>query len=89
VLERQAVSEGPELAPLTPKLPHTPVEHLQAMFLQTVILGLKDRDGGWINSPDFVLVCDYAGLEINVALSIRRAYNQGTIDFRKLEFCSQ
>ena len=84
----EKVSEGPELAPLTPKLPHTPVEHLQAMFIQTIVIGLKDRDTAWINSPDFILVCDYAGLEINVALSIRRAYNDGLIDFRKLEFCS-
>jgi hypothetical protein len=57
------------------------------MFVHTIALGLKDRDTLWINSPDFILVCDYAGLEINVALSIRRQYNQGCIDFRKLEYC--
>lgn len=84
VLERQ--SEGPELAPLTPKLPHTPVSALRAMFVSTIVQGLKDRDTAWINSPDFILVCDYAGLEINVGLSIRRQYNEGLIDFRKLEY---
>lgn len=83
----ECLNPGPELAPLAPHLPHTPIENLRSLFVHAVVQGLKDRDSEWVNSPEFITVCTYAGLEIDTALRIRRLFNRGRIDMRKLEYC--
>lgn len=79
------VHEGPDLPPVTDHLSRTPAENLKSLFVHAIVQALRDCDTAWINSPEFVTICEYAGLDDYVPERIRAAYNRGLIDPHRLE----
>lgn len=78
------LSDGPEVPPLTPGLPHTPVDNLRELLLAAVTQGLSDDDERFVCSPWFIHLCCYIGLDPDAALNVKIAYLRGEVDPKRL-----
>ena len=76
---------GPDLPPLRPGLPYTPIEACQELMLAIVAQGLADDDLAYVVSPTFIHHLLYVGLDPDVALQVKIKYLRGEIDGRKLK----
>lgn len=75
---------GPDLPPLRPGLPYTPIEACQELMLAIVAQGLADDDLAYVVSPTFIHHLLYVGLDPDVALQVKIKYLRGEIDGRRL-----
>lgn len=80
-----AGSVGPDLPPLRPGLPYTPIEACQELMLAIVAQGLADDDLAYVVSPTFIHHLLYVGLDPDVALQVKIKYLRGEIDGRRLK----
>ncbi|BEP36693.1 hypothetical protein GmRootV59_36650 [Variovorax sp. V59] len=70
---------GPDLPPLRPGLPYTPIEACQELMLAIVAQGLADDDLAYVVSPTFIHHLLYVGLDPDVALQVKVKYLRGEI----------
>jgi len=75
---------GPDLPPLRPGLPYTPIEACQELMLAIVAQGLADDDLAYVVSPTFIHHLLYVGLDPDMALQIKIKYLRREIDGRRL-----
>ncbi|WP_440531648.1 hypothetical protein [Variovorax sp. YR566] len=76
---------GPNLPPLRPGLPYTPIEACQELMLAIVAQGLADDDLAYVVSPTFIHHLLYVGLDPDAALNIKIKYLRGEINGRSLK----
>ena len=71
-------SDGPDLPPLTKGLRFTSDEAIRDLMGMVLACGLIDEEKMlWVRTPDYLLVCALAGLEIHTADRIKRAVLEG------------
>ena len=73
-------SVGPDLPPLRPGLPYTPIEACQELMLAIVAQGLADDDLAYVVSPTFIHHLLYVGLDPDVALQVKVKYLRGEVN---------
>lgn len=78
-MARIIASEGPDLPPLTPGLRHTPIEAIHNLFGTVFLQALNEGDAEWVESPDYLLVADLAGIDLDLAERVRRMFLAGQI----------
>lgn len=71
--------EGPDLPPLTPDLRHTPAEAIHNLFGAVFMQALQEQDREWVESPDYLLIADLAGIDLDLAERVRRMFLAGEI----------
>lgn len=69
---------------MDPRLRNTPIERIQELFAYVLVHGLCEKDARWVNSPDFLRVAEYAGLQGDTPQRIRDLFNCDRIDFQRL-----
>ncbi|MEJ3960629.1 hypothetical protein WGP40_09870 [Brachymonas sp. G13] len=74
-----AKNDGPDLPPITPGLIHTPIEALHNLFGVVFFQALNECDRDWVESPDFLLVAEFANIDEHLALRVRRMFLAGQI----------
>ena len=72
--------EGPDLPPLTPDLRHTPAEAIHNLFGAVFMQALQEQDRDWVESPDYLLIADFAGIDLDLAERVRRMFLAGQIN---------
>lgn len=85
-------SEGPDLQPMRPGLPNTPIEACRELMLAIVAQALADSATEYLSSPRFILDLLFVGLGPDMAVKIQSMYMRGEINSRKLKtalYCSQ
>lgn len=70
---------GPDLQPLLPGLPNTPLSACQELILAAVVQLMRDEDLTYITSPVFIHHLLYIGLDPDAALQVKIAYLQGKV----------
>lgn len=75
----RAKNDGPDLPPLTPDLRHTPAEAIHELFGAVFFQALNEQDREWVESPDYLLVADLAGIDLDLAERVRRMFLAGQI----------
>lgn len=78
-MARIIAKEGPDLPPLTPDLRHTPAEAIHNLFGAVFMQALQEQDREWVESPDYLLVADLAGIDLDLAERVRRMFLAGQI----------
>ncbi len=78
-MARIIASEGPDLPPLTPGLRHTPIEAIRDLFGTVFLQALNEGDAEWVESPDYLLIADFAGIDLDLAERVRRMFLAGEI----------
>lgn len=71
--------EGPDLPPLTPDLRHTPADAIHNLFGAVFMQALQEQDREWVESPDYLLIADFAGIDLDLAERVRRMFLAGEI----------
>ncbi|AWL01010.1 MULTISPECIES: hypothetical protein [Pseudomonadaceae] len=71
--------EGPDLPPLTPDLRHTPADAIHNLFGAVFMQALQEQDREWVESPDYLLIADFAGIDLDLAERVRRMFLAGQI----------
>lgn len=74
-----AKNDGPDLPPLTPDLRHTPAEAIHELFGAVFFQALNERDREWVESPDYLLIAELAGIDLDLAERVRRMFLAGQI----------
>lgn len=74
-----AKNDGPDLPPLTQDLRHTPAEAIHNLFGAVFFQALQEQDGEWVESPDYLLVAELAGIDLDLAERVRRMFLAGQI----------
>lgn len=74
-----AKNDGPDLPPLTPGLRHTPAEAIHELFGAVFFQALNERDREWVESPDYLLVAELAGIDPDLAERVRAKFRRGEI----------
>lgn len=78
-MARIIASEGPDLPPLTPGLRHTPAEAIHELFGAVFFQALQEQDREWVESPDYLLVAELAGIDLDLAERVRQMFLAGQI----------
>lgn len=78
-MARIIAKEGPDLPPLTPDLRHTPAEAIHNLFGAVFMQALQEQDREWVESPDYLLIADLAGIDLDLAERVRRMFLAGEI----------
>jgi len=78
-MARIIAKEGPDLPPLSPDLRHTPAEAIHNLFGAVFMQALQEQDREWVESPDYLLVADLAGIDLDLAERVRRMFLAGQI----------
>ncbi len=74
-----AKNDGPDLPPLTPDLRHTPADAIHDLFGAVFFQALNERDREWVESPDYLLIAELAGIDLDLAERVRRMFLAGQI----------
>ena len=74
-----AKNDGPDLPPLTQDLRHTPAEAIHNLFGAVFFQALQEQDGEWVESPDYLLIAELAGIDLDLAERVRRMFLAGQI----------
>lgn len=74
-----AKTDGPDLPPLTPGLIHTQIEALHNLFGAVFFQAMNEGDRKWVESPDYLLVAEFAGIDHNLAERVRRMFLAGQV----------
>lgn len=77
-MARIIAKEGPDL-PLTPDLRHTPAEAIRNLWGKVFMQALQEQDREWVESPDYLLIADFAGIDLDLAERVRRMFLAGEI----------
>jgi hypothetical protein len=87
--EAPYVSQGPEVPPLLPGLPHTPASACRELLLHVVVRGLIDGlargETYFVMSRRFLAFCMYIGLEPETAAKIQAMFLRKQITAEPLE----
>ncbi len=75
-----AKADGPELPPLTKGLRHTQPEAIHNLFGAVFMQALQEQDRDWVESPDYLLIADFAGIDLDLAERVRRMFLAGQIN---------
>ncbi len=75
----RAKNDGPDLPPLSPDLRHTPADAIHNLFGAVFFQALQEQDGEWVESPDYLLVAELAGIDLDLAERVRRMFLAGQI----------
>lgn len=75
----RAKNDGPDLPPLTPDLRHTPAEAIHELFGAVFLQALNEGDAEWMESPDYLLVAEFAGIDAVIAERVRAKFRRGEI----------
>ena len=78
-MARLIAKEGPDLPPLSPDLRHTPAEAIHNLFGAVFMQALQEQDREWVESPDYLLIADFAGIDLDLAERVRRMFLAGEI----------
>ncbi|WP_341987093.1 hypothetical protein [Pseudomonas aeruginosa] len=78
-MARIIAKEGPDLPPLTPDLRHTPADAIHNLFGAVFMQALQEQDREWVESPDYLLIADLAGIDLDLAERVRRMFLAGEI----------
>lgn len=78
-MARIIAKEGPDLPPLTPDLRHTPAEAIHELFGAVFLQALNEGDAEWVESPDYLLVAEFAGIDAVIAERVRAKFRRGEI----------
>lgn len=78
-MARIIAKEGPDLPPLTPDLRHTPADAIHNLFGAVFMQALQEQDREWVESPDYLLVAEFAGIDLDLAERVRRMFLAGQI----------
>ena len=78
-MARIIAKEGPDLPPLTPDLQHTPADAIHNLFGAVFMQALQEQDREWVESPDYLLIADFAGIDLDLAERVRRMFLAGEI----------
>jgi hypothetical protein len=78
-MARIIAKEGPDLPPLTPDLRHTPADAIHNLFGAVFMQALQEQDREWVESPDYLLIADFAGIDLDLAERVRRMFLAGEI----------
>jgi|GEM_PF-1245265 len=78
-MARIIAKEGPDLPPLTPDLRHTPADAIHNLFGAVFLQALQEQDREWVESPDYLLIADFAGIDLDLAERVRRMFLAGQI----------
>ncbi|HBN7632502.1 TPA: hypothetical protein ACRNI9_000390 [Pseudomonas aeruginosa] len=78
-MARIIAKEGPDLPPLSPDLRHTPAEAIHNLFGAVFMQALQEQDREWVESPDYLLIADLAGIDLDLAERVRRMFLAGEI----------
>ena len=78
-MARIIAKEGPDLPPLTPDLRHTPAEAIHNLWGSVFFQGLQEQDREWVESPDYLLIAEFAGIDLDLAERVRRMFLAGQI----------
>lgn len=78
-MARIIAKEGPDLPPLTPDLQHTPADAIHNLFGAVFMQALQEQDREWVESPDYLLIADFAGIDLDLAERVRRMFLAGQI----------
>ncbi len=74
-----AKNDGPDLPPLTPDLRHTTADAIHDLFGAVFFQALNERDREWVESPDYLLIAELAGIDLDLAEQVRRMFLAGQI----------
>lgn len=74
-----AKNDGPDLPPLTQDLRHTPADAIHNLFGAVFFQALQEQDGEWVESPDYLLIAELAGIDLDLAERVRRMFLAGQI----------
>lgn len=79
-------SEGPEVPPLLPGLPHTSASACKELLLHVVIRGLLDgmllQEKSFVMSKLFAIYCMYLGMSVETTAKIQALFYQGKLKGR-------
>lgn len=75
----RAKNDGPDLPPLTPDLRHTPADAIHNLFGAVFFQALQEQDGEWVESPDYLLIAELAGIDLALAERVRQMFLAGQI----------
>ena len=75
----RAKNDGPDLPPLTQDLRHTPADAIHNLFGAVFFQALQEQDGEWVESPDYLLIAELAGIDLDLAERVRRMFLAGQI----------
>lgn len=78
-MARIIASDGPDLPPLTPGLRHTSADAIHNLFGAVFVQALNEQDREWVESPDYLLIADFAGIDLDLAERVRRMFLAGQI----------
>ncbi|MEV2063536.1 hypothetical protein ABZQ88_10325 [Pseudomonas aeruginosa] len=78
-MARIIAKEGPDLPPLSPDLRHTPAEAIRNLWGSVFMQALQEQDREWVESPDYLLIADFAGIDLDLAERVRRMFLAGEI----------
>lgn len=74
-----SISDGPDLPPLAPGLPNTPIVRCQALIAAVIWDAIATRDLQWIASHTFTFYMTLLGVNYDVALRAKRHILDGTL----------
>lgn len=74
-----AKNDGPDLPPLTQDLRHTPADAIHNLFGAVFFQALQEQDGEWVESPDYLLIAELAGIDLDLAERVRQMFLAGQI----------
>lgn len=78
-MARFIVSEGPDLPPMTNGLRHTPLDAIHNLFGAVFFQALQEQDQQWVRSRDYLIVAEFAGIDLDLAERTRRMFLAGQI----------
>jgi hypothetical protein len=64
---------------MTKGLRHTPVEAIHNLFGAVFFQALQEQDQQWVRSRDYLLVAEFAGIDLELAERARRMFLAGQI----------
>lgn len=70
-MARFIVSEGPDLPPMTNGLRHTPLDAIHNLFGAVFFQALQEQDQQWVRSRDYLIVAEFAGIDLDLAERVR------------------
>lgn len=67
------------MPPLTKGLRHTQPEAIHNLFGAVFFQALNEQDREWVESPDYLLIAEFAGIDAVIAERVRRMFLAGQI----------